>query len=487
MEQPQPTSRLVIDTRSLWRVLLTRTHHWITMAFAIGVFLYLISGEPFEGLTIAGQRTLAVFCVCVILWITQAIPLSVTGLLAVLLLPLCGVLSAPETFSLFGNKAVFFILGAFILAAAVMNSGLSTRVAMRLLNRFGTTPTRLIISVMILAALLAHIMPEHAVAAMLLPIAIEISRALKLERGRSRMGAGLFLALAWGSVIGGIATILGGTRAPLAIEILERTTGDSIGFLEWWVASAPLVVLSLAAGLGVILLFFKPEVESTQPALEALRARLRLMGRPTLEEWSVGVIFSLTVLGWVFSQVIGIDVALIALIGVVALFAVRVISWRVVEGHVNWGVILMYGGAIALGQAMSEAGTAVWLARGVLSDSILGNTWLTLLVLAALSLFMTECMSNAAVVALLLPIGLELAPQIGVNGVDPKLVVFAITLPAGLAFTLPISTPPNALAHSTGFVMMQHVATRGPILNFLCLVAFMIVAAVWWGGVFHLW
>jgi solute carrier family 13 (sodium-dependent dicarboxylate transporter), member 2/3/5 len=480
--------QIIVDTRPLWRVALARTHHWITMLVAVGVFLWLVMHQPFEGLTPEGQRTLAVFVLCLILWVTQALPLSVTGLLALLLLPLCGIMTSEQTFALFGNDAIFFIIGAFIIAAAIMHSGLSTRVAMAILNRIGTTPRRLMIGLLVLAAALAHVMPEHAVAAMLLPIVIEIARTLRLAPGRSRMGTGLFLALAWGSIIGGIATFLGGARNPLAIEILARNTDGqhAIGFLEWWVAAFPLVLMALGAAAAILLLFFRPEIDSTAPAREALQVRMKHMGRPTLEERLTGLVLLLTVTGWVLAERLQISVAIIALLGAVALFALRVISWSVVERHVNWGIVLMYGGAIALGKAVSQTGCAEWIAHSLLGESLIEHPIATLFVLAATAIVLTEGMSNAAVVALMLPLALNLAPQIGPNGVDPRLMVFAIALPAGLAFTLPISTPPNALAHSTGFVTMRGISWKGPLLNLICLLAFMAVAILWWGPILGL-
>lgn len=472
-------SRLVIDTRPLWRVVLSRTGHWITLGLTAGLFAWLALRPPFEGLDVKGQRAVAVFVACIICWVTQAIPLSATGLLALFLLPATGVLTPQETFSLFGNRAVFFLLGAFILAAAVMQSGLSKRVAMILLTRVGTTPRRLVLGLMFLAAGLAHLMPEHAVAAMLLPIALEIARALRLRPGVSPMAAGMFLAMAWGAIIGGIATFLGGARNALAVEILHQATGQSIGFFAWWRAAFPLVALCLALGVGVLLLFFRPEIASTEPAVAHLRERLRLMGRPTLEERMVGVVLSLTILGWIFSEALHIDFAVVGLAGAVALFALRLISWRDVEANVNWGVLLMYGGAIALGQALSteHSGAAAWMAHRIFSEGLLRQPTLTVLALAALALVLTEGLSNAAVVAMLMPLGLQIALA---HDIEPRLVALTLALPAGLGFALPIASPPSAIAFSSGYIRPRHVLIAGPLLDLLCLLAFALVLWTWW-------
>ncbi|NUP88320.1 MAG: DASS family sodium-coupled anion symporter [Candidatus Sumerlaeia bacterium] len=484
MTSPPASPRLVIDTRPLWRVLFSRTSHWLAMLLALAVFASILAA-PLQGITPPAQRTLAIFALCAMCWATQAIPLSATGLLVLALLPICGVMSPEETFSLFGSRAVFFILGAFIIAAAVMQSGLSSRFAMIILSRFGRTPTGLMLSITVLAAALSHLMPEHAVAAMLLPIVIEISRALRLRPGASRMGSGMFLGLAWGAIIGGIATFLGGARNVLAVEILQRTTGQSIGFLEFWRASFPVVLLMLGALIGILLTMFRPEIVSTGPAQEVLRARLRQMGRMSLEERMTGVVLAVTVIGWVVSEHVHLDIAVVALAGAVSLFALRVISWQDVERHVNWGIILMYGGAIALGQAMDSehTGAAEWLARSVLSDSLFAHSILTVITLAAMALLLTEGLSNAAVVAMIMPIALDVALRLDV---DPALMVYAVALPAGLAFTLPIASPPNALVHSTGHVRMRHFLTAGPLINVISLVAVTLVAIFHWGSILGL-
>lgn len=241
----------------------------------------------------------------------------------------------------------------------------------------------------------------------------------------------------------------------------------------------------LGALIGILLTMFRPEIVSTGPAQEVLRARLRQMGRMSLEERMTGVVLAVTVIGWVVSEHVHLDIAVVALAGAVSLFALRVISWQDVERHVNWGIILMYGGAIALGQAMDSehTGAAEWLARSVLSDSLFAHSILTVITLAAMALLLTEGLSNAAVVAMIMPIALDVALRLDV---DPALMVYAVALPAGLAFTLPIASPPNALVHSTGHVRMRHFLTAGPLINVISLVAVTLVAIFHWGSILGL-
>src|SRR5262249_49319996 len=156
-----------------------------------------------------------------------------TSLLAIIMLPLSGVMSANKAFALFGNEAVFFILGVFILAACLMKSRLSTRVALAVLRRFGRQPRTLPLSIYLPYALMSFFMSEHAVAAMNFPVIMEIVAVLRLGKLRSNYAKALFLAMAWGTTIGGVATLLGGARAPLALGMVKEATGQTFTFAEW--------------------------------------------------------------------------------------------------------------------------------------------------------------------------------------------------------------------------------------------------------------
>src|SRR5262249_8756056 len=164
-----------------------------------GVGLGLYAGTRLAptpaGLSAEGQKVLAVFLVCLVFWVTNVIPLMVTSLLAMVLLPVTGALSAKETYGLFGNEAVFFILGAFILAATLMKCGLSTRIALAILRRFGRTPRRLLLSLFLMNALMSFFMSEHGVAAMTFPITLEIASVLRLRPRQSNYGKALFIAM----------------------------------------------------------------------------------------------------------------------------------------------------------------------------------------------------------------------------------------------------------------------------------------------------
>jgi sodium-dependent dicarboxylate transporter 2/3/5 len=453
--------------------MLTRRNLFLVIALVVLVS-GLLAPRP-EGLTEQGHRALVVFSVCLVLWVTQCLPLSVTGILVFVLLPLLGVLSPGETFSLFGNRAVFFILGALILSAGLMKTGLSSRLAFLFLSRFKRSPLSLAVGILISAAFLTYWMPEHAVAALLFPIVLEICFALRLRPLESRYAKLLFLSLAWGTVIGGVGTLLGGARNPLAIQILNETYGMSIGFFDWIVAVLPIVVINLAAALLVLLFFFKPDIKDITPAIDILREEIAMRGPMGGGEKRMIIVMLATVALWITrSEALGL--ANIALMGAVSLFVLRVIRWEDAEEYVNWGIILMYGGAVAIATSLADSGAAEWL-----SQSIFANRTVTPFVLVGLTALaaklLTEGISNVAAVAILLPIGFSLGDIYGVN---PVLIVYAVAVSAGLAFCLPMGTPPNAICISSGYYRVADSIKPGAILLVVSWLVFLLTVKVYW-------
>ncbi len=475
MDTLQIDKPLKIDRRPLWRVLADRTLRYQVITGLLVVFALLFCLAPPAGLSHQGYHALVVFGLCVILWVSNLIPLAVTSLLAMAAIPVLGIMEAKKTYALFGNEAVFFILSAFVLAAVMTGSGLSTRLAQAMLVRFGRTPTRLVLTVFLLSALLSFVMSEHAVAAMMFAVVVEISRALELPTGRSSYGKLLYLAIAWGCVIGGIATFLGGARAPLAVGILREATGQDFSFFEWMVAALPIVIPLLGIGFALLLWLFPRDIASVEVGLQSLRSKRLEMGRITIQEQIVAVIMTLTILAWMFlGKTLGL--ASIGLLGVGALFVFRVVSWQTIEEYVNWGVILMYGGAITLASALEKSGAAKWLAdRGLAGWA--DSPFLVIAIISLLSLLLTECISNAAVIAILMPIGMSLEQSLGI---DPRVMTLAIALPAGLAFCLPMGTPANAIVFSSGFLHIREMILPGLIIQIFAWLLFLASAWLVW-------
>lgn len=475
MEQFPFDKPLKIDRRPIWLILFDRTFHYQIFAGLLLLCALLFSLTPPQGLSVQGYHAMILFGATIFLWISGLLPLAVTSLLAMAMIPLLGIMDAKRTYAMFGNESVFFILGAFILAAAMTGSGFSTRLARGVLANFGKTPKTLVLTVYLLCASLSFCMSEHAVAAMMFPIVTEIGQSLRLDSGKSTYGKLLFLSIAWGCVIGGIATFLGGARAPLAVGMLRETTGLDFSFFEWTMASIMIVIPLLVIGFVLLLRIFPPDVDSVEEGLKFLSRKRLEAGRMSYNEMIVAVIMVATILAWVFlGKKLGL--AAIATLAVAALFACRVVTWQVIEEYVNWGVILMYGGAIAIASALEKTGAAEWLAGKGLAE-LSNSPFMVITVISLISLLLTECISNAAVIAILLPIGISLAKSMGI---DPRVMTLAVTLPAGLAYCLPMGTPANAIVYSSGFLSSREMIKYGAIIMAISWLLFLISARFIW-------
>lgn len=475
MERELFDKPLKIDTRPLWLILIDRSARYQVFAGLIIACAILFRLTPPEGLSAAGYHALIVFGATIFLWISGLLPIAVTALFSMALLPLLGIMEAKKTYALFGNEAVFFIIGAFILAAAMTGTGLSARLARAMLARFGKTPRSLALTVFLLSAILSFCMSEHAVAAMMFPVVEEIGTSLGLERGRSRYAKLLFMSIAWGCIIGGIATFLGGARAPLAVGMLREASGLDYTFFEWTVAAIMIVAPLLVIGFLLLLLFFPPDIAGVDEGLRFLNRKRLETGKMGYGEMTVAAVMVVTIACW---MALGKELGLanIAILAMVALFVFRVVSWQTIEEYVNWGIILMYGGSIALATALEKTGAALWIVErglGAFSPSPL----MVIAVISLVSILLTECISHAAVVAILMPIGMSLAKSLGM---DLRVMTLAIALPAGLAYCLPMGTPATAIAYASGYLRSKDIIIPGALVMAISWLLFMAAAIFIW-------
>ena len=476
-ESHSQPNQIFVDRRPLWIVLFDRLRRYLFLALFFGIFALLLIQKGPSDLSFEGYKVLCLFVLCVLLWSTNLIPLSITSLLAIAAVPLLGVMEASQAYSYFGNKAVFFILGVFILSAAMVSCGLSTRISIYVMKNWSSTPSQLITSIYCFAGISSCFMSEHAVAVILFPIIYEITQSLNLKRENSGFAKSMYFAMAWGCIIGGAMTVLGGGRVPLAVEMLEKSTAgtETIGILQYTQLSFPLVLSMFVGGWLALKFLFPPDIHDIEPARKALQHKSRIMGKLTFQEKGIALVMLMTLFCWfVFGDQLGI--ANIAIISIVLLFVLNLITWKMVETHINWAIVLMYGGAICLGEVMAETGAALWLAQKLFSG-IVDSPITFLLVIALLSTLLTTFMSNSAVIAILLPTAISMSPAYDIH---PALATMTVILPSNFAFILPIATPASALAYSSRFLTLKEMIYSGSLLSLLGLGCFLILLVFYW-------
>ena len=430
-----------------------------------------------DGLSGEGQAALAVLSLCITWWVLNPVALPVTSLMGLALLPALGALPTSDVFALFGNPSVFFVIGVFLVAAVMHRTGLSARLTVHGLRRMSKSEDILCYGVLGLSWSLCAVVVSHAVAAIMLPIVLQIIRALDLGP-QSRTARRLLLSMAWGTVAGSNLTLLSSARATLALDLYSNwranagLDADPIGFMAYASGAAPVALCSAVAAAIVLRIAFPPEGLDIAPALKRLDEQVQELGSMDRREWIT--------LGVVVSMVLAMILAGPRWLGVVALivsgtlFLFQVLRWEDAERYVNWGVALMYGGAIAVGAALDRTGATAWLAREVLPDTM--GPWTTVALIAILAALLTEVVSNAAVIAVILPIALPLAVE---AGLDPHLLVWLVPLSAGFAFVLPTSTPAMAMVFGTGYLRVRHT-TIGGVITVVSWASLLALAAFLW-------
>lgn len=448
-----------------------------TLGGVVGIVagLAIWLAPPIAGLSDAGKSALAVFVVSAAFWISDFLPIGITGLLAVALLGATRALTPGAAFAAFGNSAVFFILGVFILAAALIQTGLSRRLALSLLSRFERGPFTLASGLMLSTALLTAWMPAQATTAMLFPITLEIVQAMRLSRQDSGYAKVLFLSLAWGAMVGSNLSFLGSTRAPLALGLLADRFQQTISFPQWALASAPTVLLGLVIGLVVLRTFFPREPVDMTAARRTIQVSVAELGPLGLRQLQVAAVIVATIVGWVaFGD--RVDLAVTAMLGAATLFAIGALRWQELDGYVHWGIVLMYGGAIALGVAVERTGAGAFLVSR-LFDGHAPSPYAALAGIIVLTIVLTEVMSNAAAVAVVLPLAFTLVDQVGVG---PVAMVLACSTAAGLDFTFPFSSAPSSIVYASGYLRMRDMLGAGTLMTVAQITLLLVVARVWW-------
>jgi solute carrier family 13 (sodium-dependent dicarboxylate transporter), member 2/3/5 len=470
------------DSNSKFNIILSyKNLVLIFLSFLLLTLFYLMPTLP--GLSHDGQVMIGILLMAAILWITEPIPLAVTGLLIMIAQPLLGIISAKNVFSSFGNEAVFFLIGAFIIAAAIEKHGLHKRIALRFLRFFENSPKSFTFGIMLSCALLSFIMPEHGVAALFLPIIASILIAMKIIPKQSNFGIVSMLSVAYGCSIGSLGTLVGGARNPLTVAVLSES-GYTVTFLDWMIYSVPVVVISLPVVWFILQFSFPIEIDDISLAKDEITKQVNKEGKIGKNEITVSLVLFFTIFLWIFfSHQTYFGLASIAILGSILMFITGSLSWKDVEKRVPWGIILLYGGAITLGVGMHDTGAGAWIAHSIISH-MNSNPYLVILGLILFTILLTNVMSNTGAVAVLLPIGIAISSEI--VGISPLFSSMLIALSGGLAFMLVIATPGNAITYTSGYFSTRHLLKAGIFANISCIIILFTIAILYWRGILGL-
>ncbi len=425
-------------------------------------------------LTKTGQATLAVLMFTLVLWITEALPFHITGLVGVILLALLQVDTFQQVIAAgFGNHTVAFFIGVLVLSAFITRTGLGRRIAYFILSLTGNSTKMIILGFLVTGTVLSMWITDMAVAAMLMPLARSILQEEGVQPLKSNFGRGLMIATAWGSIIGGIGTPAGCSPNPIAIGFLQEMAGIEVSFLQWMAYGVPAAILLLPFSWLTILLFFKPEISHLSKSKTELKQEFKDLPGMNREEWVTAFVFALTVILWLTSPLLEnitgtpLPVSLPVLLTASLFFFPKMskIPWKEVEREVSWSSIILVLSGISMGMMLYQTGGAKWIALLTLGNiSSMEPFYMIMFIVIMVSFLKVVLSSNAVTGTIIVPIMIELAVSIGIN---PLTIVMPAALTSSLAFILVTSTPTNVIPHSAGYFTISDMAKAGLVLTFI--------------------
>jgi sodium-dependent dicarboxylate transporter 2/3/5 len=455
-----------------------------TIGLVLGPLLFIVTlfGLEFEGLSESGQAVLASTLWIAVWWILEVIPIAVTALMPIILFPLTGALGLNETTSSFGHRYIFLYIGGFVLAIAIERWNLHRRIALHIINFIGTNVKSIILGFMVATAFLSMWISNTATAVMMLPIGLAIVKQLKdnqetAEDENSTFGKALMLSIAYSASIGGVATLIGTPPNLVFAGIVQELYGIEITFSKWIIIGLPVSLIMLFICWKYLTEYaFSFKQEAFPGGKQEIQKQIKALDKVSYEEKVVLTVFILTAFAWIsrsffLSKFIPeIDDTIIAMIAGVLLFILparkgskrKIINWAEAV-KLPWGVLLLFGGGLALAEGFRTSGLAEWI--GSQMTLLQGMSLLLLLLILVTAVnFLTEITSNLATTAMLLPI---LAPLAIIIDVHPFVLMVGATLAASCAFMLPVATPPNAVVFGSGYVKISDMVKTGVWLNII--------------------
>lgn len=417
-------------------------------------------------------------------WITEAVSISVTALLPLLLFPLLKVMPMTEVGANYGSPIVFLFFGGFVLALALEKVKLHKRIALNIIYWTGTSPNRVILGFMLATASLSMWISNTASTVVMLPIALSVIQLLVNDvdgftKQDQNFALSVMLGIAIAANVGGVATVIGTPPNSVLIGLLENEYQIEISFLKWMVLGVPFaaVMIGLSYGILVFLMFPNRGLEFSA-SQELIAGELKKLGPLSGREKHVLYIFGTTVFLWIFRTLInnlfphlGLTDPLISVGAAISLFALPykiqqskfILTWEDTS-KLAWGILILFGGGLALAKGMSASGIVDQVTQAIARGDF--GVFTTVCLLITLMLFLTELMSNVALVAVLAPVvaGIALGLEI------PLLhLLIPMTIASSCAFMMPMSTPPNAIVFASGYVKIPQMARVGIVLNLLAI------------------
>lgn len=428
----------------------------IVVAIAAIVSLVIYNILPFE---INANKGLAMLFFIGALWLTEAVHVTITAILVVIIGALIGIPDFDAEIGLqsFANPTIYLFFGGFALAAALHVQQLDRKIALKILSMSGGKLGTAVFLIFGVTAFLSMWISNTATAAMMLPLALGILTQVDREKDRGTF-VFVLLGIAYSASLGGLGTIVGSPPNAIAAKALD------IAFVDWMKFGIPIMLVLLPLLLGAMYFVLKPNLNRT---VVINQAEPIVWNKPRI---LTIIVFIVTALSWILSKKIGEALnitdtdAIIALTAAAAVVSLGLVSWKQVSDNTDWGVLMLFGGGIALSNILKISGASLVLGQSVANALSAAPIVIIMIAVSAFIIFLTEFASNTASAALLVPVFAAIAEQMGLPN---EVLVLIIGIGASCAFMLPVATPPNAIVFGTGLIRQSEMIRTGVVLNII--------------------
>ena len=458
------------------------------LALITGILLFLVFviANPFS-LTTKPNFVLAIAVLMISWWVLDALPLPVVALLPIILFPIFNISSIKEVTKSYSDSIIFLFMGGFFLGIAIEKWNLHKRIALGIINITGTNGNRIILGFILATGFLSMWLSNTATTMMMFPIAMSVIHVIEVNQKAGHnirnFSLTLMLSIAYASNFA-LGTIIGTPPNVAYVNYISDKFNYNIGFTDWMIVFTPLTIVLLFMLYWVMVkLLYPNNIKHSEKGNQFIKDELEKLGPLSLPEKRVSIVFIITVLLWIFKDLINgyqklfvLDDTIIAMMAAVSLFIVP--SGKIVEDKktqlldwldtkkMAWGILILFGGGIALAKALEDAKLMEQFGNFLASYST-GNTLIMIFIVTTASVFLSEVMSNVAQVIVMAPVISSLAISLHI---DPLILGIPMTLGASCASMLPMGTPPNAIVFASGHIKMKDMIKTGFVLNWICII-----------------
>lgn len=456
----------------------------LKLSIGLALFFLMLLINPFN-MDPFPCNVLAVAVLMISWWITEALPMPVVALLPLVMFPLMGISTVSETAAPYANEVIFLFMGGFLIGLGIEKWGLHKRIALKIVSVTGSSGNKILLGFIISTGFISMWLSNTATTMMMYPIAISVISVVinmhEKENAKRNFALAMMISIAYASNFGGIATIIGTPPNVAYASYISKKYHVDISFFDWMVVAMPIAILLLILLFFALVLIFPNRIKSNTDFEQMISDDVAELGPMSVPEKRVLIIFSITALLWIFRSLINqlnvvkLDDSMIAIFGAVLMFAVpaggdpgnkgKLLTWNDTS-KMAWGILLLFGGGIALAGALEKSGIIQLIGTALAANTSI-TVFFMIAIVAIVSLFLSEIMSNVAQVIVFAPIVTVLAESMQIN---PFLLGIPMTLAASCASMLPMGTPPNAIVFSSGHIKIADMIKAGFVMNLISIV-----------------